>query len=61
MITLCERLAGQDAKVTIVPVSVLRLTRQVTRFFESANDVADRLTFSEVINYSFLFVPKKLI
>ncbi len=56
MITLCERLAGQDANVTIVPVSVLRLTRQVTRFFEWTNDVADRLTFSEVINSSFLFI-----
>ena len=61
MITLCERLAGQDANVTIVPVSVLRLTGQVTRFFEWTNDVADRLTFAEVINYSFLFIPIKII
>ncbi|THG02554.1 hypothetical protein TEA_021257 [Camellia sinensis var. sinensis] len=49
VITLCERLAGQDANVTTVPVSVLRLTRQVTRLFEWTNDVADRLAFSEVI------------
>ncbi|CAJ2642572.1 unnamed protein product [Trifolium pratense] len=48
VITLCERLAGQDANVTTVPVSVLRLTRQLTRFFEWTNDVADRLAFSEV-------------
>ena len=48
MITLCERLAGQDANVTTVPVSVLRFTRQLTRFFEWTNDVADRLAFSEV-------------
>lgn len=48
MITLCERLAGQDANVTTVPVSILRLTRQLTRFFEWTNDVADRLAFSEV-------------
>lgn len=51
MITLCERLAGQDANVTTVPVSILRFTRQLTRFFEWTNDVADRLAFSEVINY----------
>ena len=50
MITLCERLAGQDANVTTVPVSVLRFTRQLTRFFEWTNDVADRLAFSEVIS-----------
>lgn len=48
VITLCERLAGQDANVTTVPVSVLRLTRQLTRLFEWTNDVADRLAFSEV-------------
>ncbi|RVW96627.1 Uncharacterized protein ycf39 [Vitis vinifera] len=49
VITLCERLAGQDANVTTVPVSVLKLTRQLTRLFEWTNDVADRLAFSEVL------------
>uniref|UniRef100_A0A0A0KE85 NmrA-like domain-containing protein n=1 Tax=Cucumis sativus TaxID=3659 RepID=A0A0A0KE85_CUCSA len=53
VITLCERLAGQDANVTTVPVSVLRFTRQLTRFFEWTNDVADRLAFSEVIGLCF--------
>lgn len=52
MITLCERLAGQDANVTTVPVSILRITRQITRFFEWTSDVADRLAFSEVFIYS---------
>lgn len=51
VITLCERLAGQDANVTTVPVSILRLTRQLTRLFEWTNDVADRLAFSEVITF----------
>ncbi|XP_050263524.1 protein HIGH CHLOROPHYLL FLUORESCENCE PHENOTYPE 244, chloroplastic-like [Quercus robur] len=55
VITLCERLAGQDANVTTVPVSVLRLTRQVTRFFEWTNDVADRLTFAEVLTSDIVF------
>lgn len=54
VITLCERLAGQDANVTTVPVSILRLTRQLTRLFEWTNDVADRLTFSEVTNFPTL-------
>lgn len=49
VITLCERLAGQDANVTTVPVSILRLTRQITRLFEWTSDVADRLAFSEVM------------
>ena len=58
VITLCERLAGQDANVTTVPVSVLRLTRQVTRLFEWTNDVADRLAFSEVNLCIFPFKKK---
>ncbi|KAG6570984.1 Protein HIGH CHLOROPHYLL FLUORESCENCE PHENOTYPE 244, chloroplastic, partial [Cucurbita argyrosperma subsp. sororia] len=55
VITLCERLAGQDANVTTVPVSVLRFTRQLTRFFEWTNDVADRLAFSEVLTSDTVF------
>lgn len=53
VITLCERLAGQDANVTTVPVSILRVTRQLTRLFEWTNDVADRLAFSEVLLLNF--------
>lgn len=55
VITLCERLAGQDANVTTVPVSVLRLTRQVTKLFEWTSDVADRLAFSEVLSSDTVF------
>ncbi|KAG5526883.1 hypothetical protein RHGRI_032968 [Rhododendron griersonianum] len=55
VITLCERLAGQDANVTTVPVSVLRVTRQVTRLFEWTSDVADRLAFSEVLSSDTVF------
>ncbi|KAJ6365411.1 hypothetical protein OIU76_030230 [Salix suchowensis] len=55
VITLCERLAGQDANVTTVPVSVLRFTRQLTRCFEWTSDVADRLAFSEVLTSDIVF------
>ncbi|XP_015893109.3 protein HIGH CHLOROPHYLL FLUORESCENCE PHENOTYPE 244, chloroplastic isoform X2 [Ziziphus jujuba] len=55
VITLCERLAGQDANVTTVPVSILRFTRQLTRLFEWTNDVADRLAFSEVLTSDAVF------
>lgn len=55
VITLCERLAGQDANVTTVPVSILRFTRQLTRFFQWTNDVADRLAFSEVLTSDIVF------
>lgn len=57
VIALCERLAGQDANVTTVPVSVLRLTRQLTRLFEWTSDVAARLAFSEIMIFlSFPFM-----
>ncbi|XP_010451045.1 PREDICTED: uncharacterized protein ycf39-like [Camelina sativa] len=49
VITLCERLAGQDANVTTVPVSVL------TRFFQWTNDVAGRLAFSQVLSSDTVF------
>ncbi|KAL4572810.1 hypothetical protein LXL04_019596 [Taraxacum kok-saghyz] len=55
VITLCERLAGQDANVTTVPVSVLKFTRQLTRCFEWTNDVADRLAFSEILTSDTVF------
>ncbi|KAH0978108.1 hypothetical protein GBA52_027827 [Prunus armeniaca] len=55
VITLCERFAGQEANVTTVPVSVLRVTRQLTRLFEWTNDVADRLAFSEVLSSDTVF------
>ncbi|XVE67287.1 hypothetical protein DITRI_Ditri08aG0148600 [Diplodiscus trichospermus] len=55
VIELCERLAGQDTNVTTVPVSILRFTRQLTRFFEWTNDVADRLAFSEVLTSDTVF------
>lgn len=55
VIALCERLAGQDAKVTTVPVSVLKFTRQITRFFQWTTDVADRLAFSEVLSGNKVF------
>lgn len=55
VISLCERLAGQDARVTTVPVGVLRFTRQLTRFFQWTNNVADRLAFSEVLSSDVVF------
>lgn len=48
IIALCERFAGQDAKVTTVPLGILRVTRAITRLFQWTTDAADRLAFSEV-------------
>lgn len=49
LIQLCEKLAGRDARVTRVPIGVVRFTRQVTKFFQWTWNIADRLAFAEVI------------
>lgn len=55
VISLCERLAGSDAKVTTVPVGILKITRILTRLFQWTSDVADRLAFSEVLSSDAVF------
>ncbi len=55
VIALCEKLGKQEAKVTRVPVGLLKGTRAVTVFFQWFADAADRLAFAEVLtsNESF--------
>jgi uncharacterized protein YbjT (DUF2867 family) len=49
IIRLCERLSGQDSRVTRMPIGVLRGVRNVAQVFEWGWNVADRLAFTEVI------------
>lgn len=49
IIRLCERLSGQEARVTRMPKGVLRAMRKILRFFEWGWNIADRLAFTEVI------------
>lgn len=49
IIQVCERLSGQEAKVTQVPLGVIRLVEKAARFFQWSWNVADRLTFAEVL------------
>lgn len=55
IIQLCERLSGQNAKVTRVPIAFLELARNTSCFFEWAWNIADRLAFTEVLSKSQLF------
>jgi uncharacterized protein YbjT (DUF2867 family) len=48
IVSLCERLTSQDAKVATMPLPVLRNVRKVARFFQWTWDLADRLAFVEV-------------
>lgn len=49
IISLCERLSGKDAKITRMPLNLLRGVRNITRFFQWGWNVADRLSFTEVL------------
>lgn len=49
IISLCERLSGQEARVTRMPINLLRTVRRVSRFFQWGWNVADRLAFTEVL------------
>ncbi|MEH2406344.1 MAG: SDR family oxidoreductase [Nostoc sp.] len=49
IINLCERLSGKDARVTRMPINLLRTVRGLMRFFQWGWNVADRLAFTEVL------------
>ncbi len=49
IIKLCERLSDKTAKVTQVPIQVIRATKGFTRFFKWSWNISDRLSFAEVI------------
>lgn len=49
IIRLCERLSDREAKVSRMPIGLLRSVRQIARFFEWGWNLADRLAFAEVL------------
>jgi uncharacterized protein YbjT (DUF2867 family) len=49
IINLCERLSGKEARVTRMPISLLRAVRNMLRFFQWGWNISDRLAFTEVI------------
>jgi uncharacterized protein YbjT (DUF2867 family) len=49
IIKLCERYSSKTAKVTTVPLALVRATGSTLRFFQWAWNIADRLEFTEVM------------
>jgi hypothetical protein len=50
IISLCEQLAGQTAKVQRVPLILLKLVSNFFGFFEWGQNISDRLAFVEILN-----------
>jgi uncharacterized protein YbjT (DUF2867 family) len=49
VIRLCERLSERQAKITRMPIGLLRTVQKTARFFQWGWNLADRLAFTEVI------------
>lgn len=50
IISLCEQLAGQQAKVQRIPLFALRFISQFFGFFEWSQNISDRLAFAEILS-----------
>jgi len=50
IITLCEQLAGQTARVQRVPVIILKLISNLFGFFQWGQNISDRLAFVEILS-----------
>lgn len=50
IISLCEQLAGQMARIQRVPLFVLKLISNFCGFFEWGQNISDRLAFVKILN-----------
>jgi uncharacterized protein YbjT (DUF2867 family) len=49
IIAVCERLSGKTARITRMPIGLLRAIRSSLRFFQWGWNISDRLAFTEVL------------
>lgn len=49
VIAMCEKKANTEAKVTKVPIGVLKVLQFVTGFFQWTRDASDRLAFANLL------------
>jgi len=49
IINICEQLSGKDAKISRIPMGLLKFLARAMRFFEWTRNASDRLIFANVL------------
>jgi len=50
IINLCEKISGQKAKITKVPIIILKISRQILNLFQWTWNISSRLAFTQILS-----------
>nr|ARW68286.1 hypothetical protein [Chondria sp. (in: red algae)] len=53
IVKLCEKISGKRAKVTQVPIYLLKFMMYITKFFQWTWNISERLAFTKILSNSY--------